>query len=93
MARHPLGWEENIVYSHFELLKTIVALTGESKRPPTLQKVADEYRITRQAVFAKVKKLKAQGMIMADEPGAVGLVLTPNGRRLIQSVLDHELGV
>jgi Mn-dependent DtxR family transcriptional regulator len=88
LARHPGGWEEDISLHHFELLQTIAALTGERSRPPTLAAVAEVYGITRQAVYAKVRKLKAQGMVEADEPKAVGLVLTHNAKRLIESVLD-----
>jgi Mn-dependent DtxR family transcriptional regulator len=93
LVLHPGGWEEDVNTRHFELLQTIAALTGEKGRPPTLQAVADVYGITRQAVYVKVRKLKSQGLLEGDEPKAVGLMLTHNAKRLIENVLDTELGL
>ena len=93
LVKHPNGWEEDISQHHFELLQTIAALTGERGRPPTLRAVAEAYGITRQAVFAKTKKLKAQGMLEDVAYKDASLVLTHNAKRLIEDVMGAEVGL
>ena len=70
----------------FELLQTIATLNGGLDEPARLSDVAKEYDVSRQAIYVKVRRLRARGWLETPEPGRrrYGINLTHNGKLLIE---------
>ena len=71
----------------FELLETIATLNGGLDEPARLADIAKEYGVTRQAIFSKVKRLRARGWLEENEEGrkVFGVRLTHNGKLLVET--------